>query len=75
LKTSLNEKLHNVYIPPNNTGLITLRVPECVACMGGQTMNKKLFSGNVNLKDHSGGILGGRVVLWNVIEKYCWVWS
>jgi len=63
LKTSLNEELHNVYSPPNNTGLIKLRAPECVACMGGQTMNKKQDSRDVNLKDHSGGILGGRVVL------------
>lgn len=52
-----------MYSPPNNTGLIKLRAPECVACMGGQTMNKKQDSRDVNLKDHSGGILGGRVVL------------
>jgi len=48
LKTSLNEKLHKVYSPPNNTGLIKLKTPECVAYMGGQTVDKKLYSGNIN---------------------------
>ena len=64
MKTSLNEKLHKVYSPPNNTGLITLKALECVVCMGGgQTMNRKIYSGDTNLKDHFGGIFGGEVPL------------
>jgi hypothetical protein len=31
--------------------------------MGGQTMNKKLYSENIKLKDHSGDIFVGGVVL------------
>jgi len=31
--------------------------------MGGQTMNKKIYSGNIKIKDHFGGIFGGGVVL------------
>jgi len=47
LKTSFNEKLHKVNSLPNNTGLIKLKAPEIVAYMGGQTMKKKLYSGNL----------------------------
>lgn len=58
-----NEKLHKVYSPPNKTGLIKLRAPECAACLWRTRMKKKLYSGNIRLKEHFGGIFVDGVIL------------
>jgi hypothetical protein len=59
----LNEKLHKVYSPPDKTGLIKLRAPECAVCMWRARMNKELYSGSISLKEHFGGIFGDGVIV------------